>query len=206
LNVRTIPGTAVDGYLRLVRVPLDGAISLLPGNGTGAKPTAEIALDRLDATLRGAIANLLSDTALRDDAERRRIAAQERGRALRLRAKAGVKAEEADSRLEKRQQQATDQREQATQRAEVRRQMVARERETKKRHAAKTESGRLQASRRTAERREEAVNARAPKERLKAVDAKADALRDKEKQLVARDEARRLRDAAGRAKAERKAD
>ena len=206
MNVRTIPGTAVDGYLRLVRVPLDGAISLLPGNGTGAKPTAEIALDRLDATLRGAIANLLSDTALRDDAERRRIAAQERGRALRLRAKAGVKAEEADSRLEKRQQQATDQREQATQRAEVRRQMVARERETKKRHAAKTESGRLQASRRTAERREEAVNARASKERLKAVDAKADALRDKETELAVRDEARRLRDAAGRAKAERKAD
>ena len=206
MNVRTIPRTAVDGYLRLVRVPLDGAISLLPGNGTGAKPTAEIALDRLDATLRGAIANLLSDPALRDDAERRRIAAQERKRALRLRAEAHVKAEEADSRLEERQQQATDQREQATQRAAVRRQMVTREHETKKRRAAKAESDRREASRRTAERKQEALSAQASKERLKTVDAKADALRDKEKELAVRDEARRLRDAAGRAKTQRKAD
>lgn len=206
MNVRTIPRTAVDGYLRLVRVPLDGAISLLPGNGTGAKPTAQIALDRLDATLRGAIANLLSDTALRDDAERRRIAAQERKRALRLRAKAHVKAEEADSRLEERQQQATDQREQATQRAAVRRQMATREHETKKRRAAKAESDRREASRRTAERKQEALSAQASKERLKTVDAKADALRDKEKELAVRDEARRLRDAAGRAKTQRKAD
>lgn len=206
MNVRTIPRTAVDGYLRLVRVPLDGAISLLPGNGTGAKPTAEVALDRLDATLRGAIANLLSDTALRDDAERRRIAAQERKRALRLRAKAHVTAEEADSRLEERQQEATDLREQATQRAAVRRQMATREHETKKRRAAKAESDRREASRRTAERKQEALSAQASKERLKTVDAKADALRDKEKELAVRDEARRLRDAAGRAKTQRKAD
>ena len=138
MNARAIPRTAVEGYLRLVRVPLDGAISLLPGNGTGARPAAEVALDRLDATLRGAIANLLSDSALREDAERRRIAAQERKRALRLRAQADVKSEEADSRLEERQQQATEQQEQATQRAEVRRQMAAREQQTKKRRAAKT--------------------------------------------------------------------
>ena len=206
MNVRTIPRTAVDGYLRLVRVPLDGAISLLPGNGTGAKPTAEVALDRLDATLRGAIANLLSDTALRDDAERRRIAAQERKRALRLRAKAHVTAEEADSRLEERQQEATDLREQATQRAAVRRQMATREHETKKRRAAKAESDRREASRRTAERKQEALSAQASNERLKTMDAKADALRDKEKELAVRDEARRLRDAAGRAKTQRKAD
>ena len=206
MNARTIPGTAVDGYLRLVRVPLDGAISLLPGNGTGAKPTAEIALDRLDATLRGAIANLFSDTALRDDAERRRIAAQERKRALRLRAKAHVKAQEADSHLEERQQQATDQREQATGRAAVRRQMATREHETKKRRAAKAASDRREASRRTAERKQEALSAQASEERLKSVDAKADALRDKEKELAVRDEARRLHDAAGRAKTQRKAD
>ena len=37
MNVRAIPRTAVEGYLRLVRVPLDGAVSLLPGNGTGAR-------------------------------------------------------------------------------------------------------------------------------------------------------------------------
>ena len=38
------------------------------------------------------------------------------------------------------------------------------------------------------------------------MDAKADALKDKEKELAVRDEARRLREAAGRVKSERKAD
>ena len=51
MNMRVIPRTAVDSYLRLLRLPLDGAISLLPGNGTGAKPAAALALDRLDAAL-----------------------------------------------------------------------------------------------------------------------------------------------------------
>ena len=37
------------------------------------------------------------------------------------------------------------------------------------------------------------------------MDAKADALREKEKELTVRDEARRLREAASRAKTERKA-
>jgi hypothetical protein len=206
VNIGAIPRTAIDGYLRLVRFPLAGAISLLPGNGTGAKPTAEVALDRADATVRGVIATVLSDPALREDAQRRRTAAQERGRALRLRSQAEVKAETADSRLEQRQRQATEQREQASRRAAVREQMADRELETKKRRAAKDESDRRQASRRTAERADQALGAKASKERLETVDAKADALKDKEKELAVRDEARRLREAASRVKSERKAD
>src|SRR5690242_16314059 len=128
MNVRTLPRTAVEGYLRLVRVPLDGAISLLPGNGTGTKPAAELALDRLDARLRSVIGTLLSDPALRQDAERRRHAVLERERALGLRAEAEARSEEADSRLQERQQQATRQQEQATRRAEARRQHATRER------------------------------------------------------------------------------
>ena len=84
--------------------------------------------------------------------------------------------------------------------------MATREHETKKRRAAKAESDRREASRRTAERKQEALSAQASKERLKTMDAKADALRDKETELAVRDEARRLRDAAGRAKIQRKAD
>src|SRR3982074_3762411 len=103
--MRAIPRPAVDSSLRLVRFPLDGATSLLPsnGNGTGAKPVAQLALDRLDARLRALIATILGDPVLRDDAERRRTAAEARETALRLRVEAERKAEEADTRLEERQ-------------------------------------------------------------------------------------------------------
>ena len=206
MNVRVIPRSAVDSYLRLARFPLDSAIGLLPGNGTGAKPAAALALDRLDATLRAVVARILSDPVLREDAEQRRSAADQRERALRLRAEAERKTEAADTRLEERQEQATQQREQATQRASVLRQQAARQQEKENRRAAKTEHDQLEASRRTAELGEEAVSDRAREERLKTVDAETEAIRDREKELAVRDEARRLRDAASRTKTERKAD
>jgi hypothetical protein len=47
---------------------------------------------------------------------------------------------------------------------------------------------------------------RAPKERLQALRANADALRQKEKEITARKEARRLSDTASRKDAARKTD
>jgi hypothetical protein len=50
VNLRTIPTTAVRTSLRLARLPLNAAISLLPGNGGGPKGKARSAVDRADAT------------------------------------------------------------------------------------------------------------------------------------------------------------
>ena len=68
MNGRSIPRAAVESSLRLVRLPLDAGIGRLPGNGTGARPTARLALDRTDATLRAFVGTLLSDPVLREDA------------------------------------------------------------------------------------------------------------------------------------------
>lgn len=204
MNARAIPRAAIGGYLRLVRLPFDAAIGLLPGNGAGAAPSARLALDRADASVRAIAATVLNDSVLREDARRRRAAAEERDLALRLRSKAQQKVESADSRLEERRDQTDRVREQAEQRAHARREEAEREREKKVHRAAGAERDRLAASRRAAARAEQAVTERAPKARLDAVKTKADALREKEKALTARDEARRLREAAGRAKAERK--
>jgi len=205
MNARAIPRSAVQTYLKLVRLPLDGAISLLPGNGTGARPAARLALDRLDATLRAVLASMLSDPVLHEDAEQRRGAAEQREYGLRLRVEAERKAEQADARLEVRQQMSTQQRERANQQAKARYQDAARAKEQDKRRAAKVENARLDASRRTSKRGDEILNHRAAKERLETLSSKSDALREKEKELAARDEARRLRGAASRTKAERKA-
>jgi colicin import membrane protein len=206
MNVRDIPTTAVDSYLKLVRLPLDSAIRLLPGNGTGAKPAAKLAVDRADATVRTLIAAILGDSALGEDAERRRAAADEREQALRLRAEAERTAEKADARLEERQQQATRQRRQAKQRADVKREDATRQRERQVRRAAEVRNDRLEHSRKTADRTERAVEDRAARDRLAALDAKTEALREREQELAVRDAAQGLQEAAGRAKADRKRD
>src|SRR6059058_2112047 len=106
MNVRVIPRTAVTGYLKLVRTPLDSAIRLLPGsNGDGAKPT-RLAVDRADATVRSVAGSLLADPVLREDGARRHQAARERERGMRLRSQAAETAEQADARLQEREEQA----------------------------------------------------------------------------------------------------
>ncbi len=206
MNVSDIPGATVDSYLKLIRLPLDAAIQRLPGNGTGAAPTARWFVDRADASLRALLANLFGDSLLREDAEQRQAAADERKRALRLRGAAERKREEADSRLDQREAQASRQREQANRRASTRREQAAKVREQKTRRAVQAEDKRLDASRKAEVRGDQAIDERAPKARLDTLDAKADALRKKEQAITAADEARRLREAAGRTKAERKND
>ena len=204
MNLRQIPRTAVDSYLRLVRAPLDGAIALLPGNGAGPKPAAKLAVDRADAAVRSLIAGALGDRVMLDDARRRQVATDERSAALRLRTEAERTTEAAQANLAEREQRAVRQREQAAQRARERRQQATRDAEQKAQRAVEVEQQRLKATQVTERRAQEAIAEREPGERLEALNTTADALQEKEQELVARDEARRLREAATRAKAERK--
>jgi hypothetical protein len=204
MNVRTIPRVAVEGSLRLVRLPLDAAIALLPGNGTGAQPKASLALDRADARVRAVVAAILGDPVLNADARRRREAVAERERAVDLRDQAKATTEQAESRLEERHEQAERQRSSAAQRASAKQKDAERERAAKADRAKATERARVANSEKAEARVDEAIDEQAPRERLQVLDARSKALGDKEKALTARDEARRLRDAASRAKAERK--
>jgi hypothetical protein len=204
VNARAIRTTAVDNYLRLVRLPLDTAIGLLPGNGGHAAPTARLAIDRADATIRAILGTVLGDSALLEGAQQRRDAAEERERALRLRREAERTTEHADSRFKQRTEQVERQRELNKQRVKARSKAADRKRNENIRHAGEVERTRTAASRNVAARAEAAVDERAPKARLQTLDTKAAALREKEQALTARDEARRLREAAARTKAERK--
>jgi colicin import membrane protein len=205
VNVRTLPRAAVDSTLKLVRLPLDSAIGLLPGNGTGARPVAELVVDRADAALRALFGTVLGDPALREDAQRQQEAAQEREKALRLRLAAERRSEQADTRLEQQHEQAEHERKQAAQRARAQRERAARKRQERQQDAVTTERRRLAASRQATARSAKATDQRAAKKRLKSLDTKANALRDQEQARTAADEATRLGKAAGRIKAERKA-
>jgi hypothetical protein len=205
MNVRAVPRTALKGYLKLVRTPLETAIGLLPRNDSGAKP-AQLAVDRADATVRTVAGTLLGDPVLREDGERRRLAAKERERGLRLRHQADETAEQAETRLRQSEDRAERQRRRARETASTRRRQAETKAQNETRQAAKTESRRRDAARQAAAQREQAINKRAPREKLEALDAKSEALRAREQELAARDEARRLGDAASRVKAKRKAE
>src|SRR3954468_8931726 len=143
----SVTNKAVDGYLKLVRIPLDTAVGLLPGNGNGRGPAAGLALDRADATVRTIAGTILRDSDLLHDAQRRRTAADEREKALRLRAAAQRKAQEADAKLESRQDRAAREFKRAERRAGAQREQAKPRREEKKRQAGKATASRRQTSR-----------------------------------------------------------
>lgn len=205
MNVRDISRTAVSSYLRLTRLPLDTAISLLPGKREGSSAPARLALDRADAAVRALAATLLRDPKLYEDAQRRRAAAQERERALKLRGEAARRNQQADATLDQRQEQAQRRRTQADARADARREAAAREQQQKTQRAAEAERARVRASRAAQERAEEKIEEQAPRQRLGALETEAQAQREQQEALAESAEAGRLGDAAARVKAQRKA-
>lgn len=206
MTTRTIPRAAVDSSLRILRWPIDTAVGLLPGADEGARPAAQLTVDRADANLRDLAGRVLADDELRQDAARRRVAADERERALHLRFEARRKQHEADDRLAERQESADERREAAERRAAHEREAAERRRKERARRAADTERKRREASQTAKAKVEQDVAERAKRERLEQLERRDDALEERSEALTARDEAQRLRDAAGRAKAARKAD
>src|SRR5436309_2981460 len=135
MNLRTIPRAAFKSYLRLLRAPIDAAIGVLPGN----REARTLSADRADATARSVAASLFGDTELREDARRRHEAAEERTRALKLRAEARRRGEQADATVEQRHEQAQRRRQQADERAKARRENAARAKQEKTRRANQAE-------------------------------------------------------------------
>lgn len=205
MSIRAIPRTAVDGAVKLARLPLDIAVSLIPGNGSGARPAAGVAVDRMDARLRDAAGVVLRDSELRDEAMRRRVAADERARANRLRKEAEARSEMADARFSVRVEDAEERRTTAEDRAENERVAAGRRKQQRKQAAASTEHKRKSASRQARAKAADVIEEDADTAHLEQLKAEADALEERERALVAEAEAQRLQDEATKKKAARKA-
>src|SRR5919199_1894694 len=118
MNLRSIPRTAVGGYIKAVRWPIDRTTRLLRRDGD--KSGAELAVDRADAAARGAAGTVLGDEELKQDASRRTKAADERERAQALSGAARARAEQAEEDREakaKRARQAEQRRKRAAEKA-----------------------------------------------------------------------------------------
>jgi colicin import membrane protein len=199
----SIPGKAVDGALRLVRFPADRLLKVVPE--TGATAAVGLAIDRADAAVRAAAGSVLSDHGLREDAERRRAAAEERKRAIRLRTEAHERAENAAARTDEKQAESVARRKQADERAKQRRARAAEQGERLKKQAAETATKRKQAAQSEAEKAEDDAEKRGKVDRLEQLEKKSDTLAVKDAAVRATDEARRLEEAAATTKEKRKA-
>lgn len=204
--MRKLASGIIDGYLKLVRAPVDWAIGRLPGSRVGAQAVSRATVDRIDANVRTVAGSVLGDERLSQDARRRRVAATEEANAVDLRRAAEVVSDQAESRLEQRQDQAGDRRERATAKATARRSQATGKQRARTRQAGQTERKRTQSSRQQTARATEQVQSETAKARLPAVEEQAQALRDREAATEREDDAARLGQAAARVKAQRKTD
>ena len=202
MGLRDIPRTAVGGYIKLARLPIDAGLKLAGrgGNGNGAK----LATDRAEATAREAAATVLADDELRQDAKKRHRATDERQRAAKLRARAQEKSQKADAELTERQEKAEQRRKQAAKRADQRKDTAQDTAKKRQQRAAETERKRKQASAKAAAQVEEQISDKERRARLEQLETKTAALSEREEALTAADEAQRLEKAAATAKAARK--
>src|SRR5215210_7676567 len=105
--LREIPRAAIGGYLKLVTWPLrTGLRAVGLGASNGASSSVEVAVDRVDAAVRGAAGTVLADDELRRDANRRRTAADERERAIDLREEAQERSRRAKEEAAEREERA----------------------------------------------------------------------------------------------------
>ncbi|MDP2712662.1 MAG: hypothetical protein Q8O56_15715 [Solirubrobacteraceae bacterium] len=212
MSIRAIPRSAVDGAVKLTRMPLDIVVSLLPGDGSsgGPGPSAGIALDRLEATVRDVAGMALGDDEMRADADRRRIAADERAQALRQRddgdgdrdgdglstqadtrnstriddsANRGAKTGGRRGETENHRDKPENRRDESEQSAEQERAGADRPEEERRSTAAGTEQPRTAASRKVRTRTTGSTKEDSDKARLERLEAEAKALEEREAAL-----------------------
>ena len=208
MSLQTLSRTAVNGYLKVLRLPANAVAGVLrPRNSRDGETTAvELTLDRVEAAVRGAAGRALHDTQLQDEARRQRLAADERERALELRRAAERQSRQADEEFVARTDTVEQRRRDAARQAEEKKERARqRRKETTARLTEAEEHGRAVVQARK-DQTEGAIDDTARRSRLEQLSTEAETLEDEEQALTARSEAQRLRRAASETKAKRKAE
>jgi hypothetical protein len=202
MMLRDFSRTAIGNSLRLIRLPIDGLLVI--GGDRRPVTAVKLALDRADARTRELVGFVLGDQELQEDAEIRREAADERERALNLRAEAELRSQRADQQAVERKRAAERRRQQAASTAKRKRQQAQKRRRSSKATATQLASQRHRAAKSTAAQTEKVIEERTKNSRLEQLESKQEAIQKKEAALAASAKARRLRRAASTVKEQRK--
>ena len=203
MDVLSIPRTAVDRSLRVVRLPLDATVAVL-GRESDRGSAASVMLDQADAAVRRFAGRVLHDEPLQQDAEARNIATHERKRAHEMRAEAELRRRRADAEFRENLETADEGRADAERRADQRRTRIDEERQAESRRLAEQTEQRKAVSRKAADRAERNIDAREQQARLEQLEKESDVLDTKERSVTTASEAQRLQRAASEVKSKRK--
>jgi len=203
MQVRSVGRTAIDRSLKVARFPFDAVTHLLPSD-RGPRNAALLVIDRADATVRAAVGGFLHDDDLLEDATRRRVAADERRRAIALRREAEAKQHGADAQMMQELDAAAQLREQAEREAQQRMEQADDDRARRQQRTREAAAARKREVEQERVEQRAAEEKQAKRERLDVLDDQARALDQETTALTAEDEAQRLRNATSAAKAERK--
>ncbi|MDQ3632656.1 MAG: hypothetical protein M3417_15575 [Actinomycetota bacterium] len=197
--INAVPRLVVGTTLKIARLPLDTVLKL-----TGRDRS--LAADAAEAAVKEAAASITGDTQLKAEATAQKVATDQRRKAEALRTTSTQATEKAESDHAEQQTEVERERQAADQRAADRKRKAAEKRKRDKAAAAKTERDRKAAAAKAKAAEKDQLADKERRERLEQLDREAATLEEKEGALTAADEAQRLKDAAGTAKAKRKAD
>ena len=195
MSPKTLTRNAVDLYLRTTLAPWQavGRFARLGGDRTSP---LEVAVGRVDAAVREFVGRAISDEELLADAERRRVAADNRAVAIELHTEAERREQEAEERRRQREEQAEHARARAEEQAEKKREATEQTANERRQAVRKAASSRKQSVKKAAARKREAIDEAARDARLEELREKEAALDAEEQAVTEEQRAARLKQSA----------
>ena len=185
--IQTIPRTIVRSYLKLGRLPLDAAGSVL--NRKGAEDWAPaLVFDSVEATVLQTVGSFLNDDELVTQGRLAEARVAQLRRAAELEAQAEAKRTEADAEYRERIETDQERRQRIEREADQREQALAQQKAEKKRAVDEKARQQAEAARKIEASQQKAVAKQDRAARAKRVEAEQEALQD-EKRAVQADQA-----------------
>lgn len=201
--LRAVPRTVVGTYLKAARVPLHLAERVTHQAGNDSWPPA-LAFDRFEVTVQTAVGSLLKDDELLERARLQQARVHQLRNAAELRVLAEQERQEADAVLERSRRQAEQQREEAERQAAQREQEVERQAQQRRLQVEQKAAAKAAAVRRTQAAQDKAIARQERAAKQQALGKEVEALAKTKDALGARQTAALVEDALEGSKAARK--
>jgi hypothetical protein len=174
-NVKTLPRAATGLYLRALRLPLTAA-ERIAGDRVDEAWAPSVAFDALEAKIETGLGVLLRDDDLLDSAQTRRERVAKLRKAAALETVASEQREDATEEFQARRQTAEEKREEAARRAKQREADLERNAELHEQKVQQKAAKKTAAAKRTKAKQDEVINRQERTAKVEALDAEAKAL------------------------------
>jgi hypothetical protein len=202
-NVQTLPRVVVEGYLRTARLPLTAIERVAKQQDNEQWPPA-LAYESFEAGVETVLGALLKDPALLDKGRLRQAKIAQLRKAAQLETLADTEREQADARLQQRQEQLEEQRRESERRAEQRKAELERQAELHERKVQAKAAKKTAAAQRSKAAADKAIERQERATKTAALSEESQALRVVKQALDAEETVDVIEDTLDGTKAARK--